>query len=335
MIPDRVKCDITDVEHLIVAPNQHVSELVEWSKKKVEELNSGKKICISIDCEGFNLGILPNSLGLVQFAECYDEHIFDPNVEKPISLNIKPGFMVLYPTSQTVTDALSAVFSHPNVRLIAFDFTGDFCTMMEAGIKLNVLDTLDCQFYKWNGPNAPIMNLKKTCMEGDLCAEYTKCIPAIEYKNTISFNKLTYEAREDPQPFLRFLNKEFWDYSSHDIALTALAGIVCVTKSDIKTIYELSRKKAEQLLDDQKKYGVMAPSLAHQISFMIRFLSKIYRSYNIKFAFSNFSKAYCIYNSWDLIDPMTKKAMKKDKRFFEKAMRNAEDYIKTHPNESL
>ena len=34
-----------------------------------------------------------------------------------------------------VIEALSCVLTHDNVRMITFDFTSDFCSMMEAGIR--------------------------------------------------------------------------------------------------------------------------------------------------------------------------------------------------------
>ena len=333
MIPNSVICDITGVEHLVVSPDQHVSDLIEWSKKKVEEMDSGKNICISIDCEGFNLGAIPHSLHLVQLAQCYDEHIFDPNVETPISLNLKPGFMVLYPTKKEVTDALSAVLSHKNVRLITFDFVGDFCAMMEEGIKLNVMNTLDSKTYGCHGTYFPNRSLKEVCQAGDLCVEYEKCIAAIDKKYSIPFSKLTYECRDDPNPFNRFLTKEFWDYSSHDIALTALAGISCVTKYKIEEAFEYSRKKAQKMLEDQQKYNVLAPSIAINCSFVIPNLKYMLKSYKLHFAYSNYSRSYCIVKAWDLIDPQTKAAFKRDKSFFEESMANAAKYIEEHPDE--
>ena len=333
MIPQRIHCDITGVEHLIVTPDQYVHELIEWSLKKVIELNSGKKIYISIDCEGLHLGFLPNSLRLVQFAECYDEHTFDPDAERPLSIKLKPGFMVLYPTIPIVTDCLSAVFSHPNVRLVTFDFTGDFCTMMEAGIKLNVLDTLDCKFYGWNGKGKVTIGLKGVCKQGDMCVEYEKCKDAIEKKHKIPFDKICYEGKDDPDPFQRFLDQEFWKYSSHDIALTALAGIACITKCDINKTYAFSRKAAEDMLQQQEKSDVLAPSLAHQLSYKLPFINAIGHTSKMKFAYSNYCTAYCIYHSWDLIDHATKRKIKKSKNYFLKCMRNANTFL-TKSNKS-
>ena len=331
MIPKSVVCDITGVEHLVVTSEQNVSDLIAWSKSLVSEMNSGKIVCISIDCEGWNLGAIPNSLGLVQLAQCYDDHIFEKDVETPISLNLKPGFMVKYPTSQEVTDALSSVLSHDNVRMITFDFTSDFCAMMEAGIKLNTQNAFDTHTFGCKGSYFPNRSLKEVCEAGDLCTEYEKCINAIEKKKTISFSKLVFDFRNEEHPFDCMLDKEFWDYSSHDIALTALAGISCVTKYGVENVFEYSKNKSSELLECQEKNGVLAPSIRKNVSFILKYVDMMSKTTGPKFAFNNYSRSYAIVNAWDVIDPETKKSLKHDKDYFIESMKNAEKYILENP----
>ena len=333
MIPDSVTCDITGVTHLVVTSNQHVAEFINWTNRIVQEMNSGKTRFISIDCEGFNLGAVPNSLHLVQLAECYDEHIFDRDLKTPVSLNLKPGFMVYYPTTPEVTQALSSVLSHNNVKLITFDFVNDFAPMMEAGIKLNPLNAFDCKAFGSRGGYNTVKSLKEVCESGDLCAEFGRCIQAIRSKNSIPFSKLTYESRNDRNPFDRFLTQEFWKYASHDIALTALAGIACITKYNKDDVIQFSQNEARKMMEDQAKYGVIAPSIARQNAFLVHVVPNIKNTRNAKFAYNNFSKAYCAVLGWDYMDPISKASLQRDKQYFVEAMNNADRFIRTHPNE--
>ena len=71
--------------------------------------------------------------------------------------------------------------------------------------------------------------------------------------------------------------------ASDDIVLTALAGISCITKFNIEKVIEYSKEKAANLLEFQKKYGVIAKSIAREIEFILPRVDKLEKTYNLKF----------------------------------------------------
>lgn len=327
MYSNSIHCDITGVDHKIVTATQNVEEFLTWVQKMIGEMCQGKRICVSLDCEGFNLGAIPNSLGLIQIAQCYADDVFDPNVETPIPLNIQPGFMVKIPNCPEVYDGLSALLTQDNIRIICFDFICDFASMTEVGIKINFENAFDTQTFGCKGTYFPNRSLKEVCENGNLCEEYDLCIEAIKQKKSFDFAKFTYECRNEIAPFEKMLSEDFWRYSCHDIVLTALAGISAITKYGTDNVIEYSKDKAKKFEEFQKQYGILAPSIAKNASFTASHVDQLKRSSKLKFAYSNFSRAWCIVQGYDMMDPDTKKSLKHPKEYFVECCENAAKFI--------
>lgn len=327
MYPNTVHCDITGVDHKVVTTNQNVDEFLEWVQTMISEMCQGKVRCVSMDCEGFNLGAIPNSLGLIQIAQCYADDVFDKDVETPIPLNIRPGFMIKIPNCQEVYDGLSALLTQDNLKIICFDFICDFASMAEIGIKINYNNAFDTQTFGCKGTYFPNRSLKEVCESGNLCAEYDLCMDAIKNKHSIDFARFTWEYHNEIAPFEKMLTEEFWNYSSHDIVLTALAGLSAITKYGADNVIEYSKKKAEKFVEMQRKYGVLSPSIAKNASFAAKHVDQMKRTNSMKFAFSNFNRAWVLATGYDLMDPETKKLIKYPKEYFITCYETANAFI--------
>ena len=234
-LPSSVKCKITGVTHLIVKLEQNKIEFLKWSKQILESLDKGIDICLALDCEGFSLGVRENSLGFVQVAQCFQPNFlqdFDPKDNKKISINLQPGFILAAPFSPLVVHQLSLVFSHRNAKLIMFDFTSDIVAMEEAGIMFNMSHIIDCQCVKLN-PSLITMkfaaSLKNSCKDAKNCAKYETVMKELENKE-INWAVMGFELRDEKDPFSMMCDEKFVNYSSSDIALTAVGLIGALGK---------------------------------------------------------------------------------------------------------
>jgi hypothetical protein len=313
-IPKSVKCRITGVEHKIVHGETNKEELDDYLLSLVKRMDKKEMVNIAIDCEGFALGTMENSLGLIQFAECFTPNFLSSNKFDYVSINLKPGFLVKMPIDKKTVELMSDAFGHKNVTLITFDFTGDFVAMNEAGIKLNMSNVIDSQ------PNRPLKGIEyitytmfqgmaTVCMRAKNSVEYMAAKGAINNKKSVDFNYLYYKYKDAEHPFDEMLNNKFWNYASSDIALTAIALVSRLGTTPARYVKRNSHEKATAFLELQQKEGLRAPAFARQYSFMNKtvMLSKMRKK----------AEAYKLYKNADVIlkkFELYEKLVDKDKR---------------------
>ena len=272
-IPDRIICRVTGVTHKIVCQNQNESEFVNYLNSILRRLKTKEIIYIAIDCEGWELGTRKNSLGLIQMAECFDENLMKQKPTDKISIKLKPGFMIRTPIRDDIIKLMSLVFTNKYLYLITFDFTSDITAMMDAGLRFNMKNIIDAQVtYPVKGEknfiNTRVVGLKATCQSAQNCVEFNAAHDAIKEKKDIDFNEVYCNTTADGNQFSHMLNDKFWEYSSSDIALTAIALAGKLNKFEPYLIKKSSNAKAKAFVEIQKKDGLLAPALMRQFSFI-------------------------------------------------------------------
>ena len=90
-----VYCPITGSKFTIVKNEcpDGINQIGAWAKDAVQRANSGKTINIAFDCEGFNLGTIPNSLGCIQLGEIFNDSFNIKTSGNPSSVDQKGGFI--------------------------------------------------------------------------------------------------------------------------------------------------------------------------------------------------------------------------------------------------
>ena len=272
-IPDHVICKVTGVTHKIVCPNQNEEEFSDYLKDLLRRLKLKKMIYISIDCEVCFIGVKKHPLELIQIAECFDENLMKQIQKNEISINLKPGFMIRTPIRKDIIDLMSQVFTNEYLSLITFDFTPDIASMMDAGLKFNMKNIIDGQVSnpiegEKNFVDTQFIGFKATCELAKKCVEYDAAHETFNEKYDADFNEIYCNTEEDKDPFLNVLNDEFWNYSSSDVALTAVALIGKFSKISPSMIKKASEAKVDAFIEIQKQYGILAPALMRKFSFI-------------------------------------------------------------------
>ena len=315
--PDHVICRITGVTHKIVSKNQNEEEFVNYLKNILQRLKMEKMIYVAIDCEGWELGIRKNSLGLIQMGECFDENLMMQKPKGRISINLKPGFLIRTPIREDIIELMSQVFTDRYLSLITFDFTADITSMMDVGLRFNMENVIDAQVTRplkgeLNFTNRKCIGLKATCKGALNCAEFKAAYDIIEEKKDIDFDEAYCNTIVDQDQFSHLLNNKFWEDTSSDIALTAIALTTRLNECEPCYIKESSNSKAKAFVEIQEKNGFFAPVLMRQFSFIDRGFSDN-RKITVKEGYKIIHQSDIILDNYDTYKALSKKNQIKSK----------------------
>ena len=239
IVPNTVRCSVTGVEHIVVHGEVNKNKFNNYLHNLKGRMDNNEHVNIAIDCEGWVLGVKRSSLGMIQMAECFTEHILDRQIDvkngEKVSLNLKPGFIVKTPIDPTTIALITSVFTHKNITLITFDFTADLAAMNEIGIGFNpkrIIDSQPCTKNKGKDifTNITSNGLKSVCLMAKNCVEYEAAKNALNNKKTVDFNEKYVMYNNNADPFSASLNDEFWKYAADDVALTAMALVARLSK---------------------------------------------------------------------------------------------------------
>lgn len=314
-----VECPITEVEHLIVRPEdqENIQRLRIWATSIYIRMKRNQKVILSVDCEGWKLGNIRNSLRLLQVCEILDESFFDDSVQTQgiQTVGIKPGFLIHFPTTKDVVELISGIFTHPNVLLVTYDFTGDVSSLMEAGVYVNMNCLFDAQL------TSDCQNpLTSTSVQSILVPAYETVDQIVESKKTYEFMQkkkynmfdiMTFLHRNDPDPFqAMFEDGDFYLYAAADLVMTGIAALSVKKKGIINRTVELSHIKAQKFLEFQnglRKYPqVLMPSAMRQLEFVKKYNLQSLKDY-LRFPLSKLTtddqinRALSLYGSADMV----------------------------------
>lgn len=308
MIPQEVTCTITGCKHTVVYGNTNYKKLKEWVKDALYRMDFGEKIILALDCEGFCLGSRKDSLGLIQFAECFTKDFFKNTntVTTPVSINLKNGFLVKAPMTNGVKQLLSSVFNHKNIMFATYDFTSDITAMLESGLRINLRGIVDGQATETFDENdltkyfsrASSTSLKVACSQANNCVEYNNASYAINHKNSIPFSQLVYDLKNEKDPFACMCTSEFWRYSSDDIALTAIAIVSAIQVISPHQLFINSQAKVRGFKQLNQQYGDHGAVFKRRLSFAPKIddiIDSKIAAYKIWSAISYFIENYNLY----------------------------------------
>lgn len=288
VIPDSVTCKATGVKHKIVTNDQNKLLFVEWCDQIIRRMDNGENVHLSLDTEGWNLGISPQSLGMIQIAECFTPGFIETKGKSvcakqykgTFSINLQSGFLVKFPISTDIIDAFSRLFTHNNVTLIIFDFTADLVAIEAAGISVRRESIIDPQCIVKARPNKYFTmcvstSLKDTCLFAEArCKRFQNVNEALSHKSDIQWDKCNYEYRNLAQPFDSLINQTFLDYSALDIAFGAVSLLGALTKVTPTQLKENTKAKMKGFEKLQNLYGQNGPSLKRNSEFFRKSLNK-------------------------------------------------------------
>lgn len=277
-------------------------------------MQRGQNVLLSMDCEGWKLGTIPKSLGLLQICEILDQSILshDPQIHPPIkSLNLKSGFLIHFPASAEIIDILSGILHHSKVILCTYDFTSDISSLMEVGIKINTELIFDAQlFCDMKNPltNTNVSSILNPARE--MIGKIKEAQAAYIFMNTRKgnmFDFLTFLHRNDKDPFMSMVDDDFYKYAAGDLVMTALATVHSFTYNYSDITWEMSQVKVKEFLLLQKQYDkLLMPSAIRQASFLKKYNLRELLDYQIR-PYTNFSddevikKALTLYVKADMI----------------------------------
>ena len=361
-----VICPITGVKHLIVHNNdeENIRALRKWATTLYIRMERKHKVILSIDCEGWKLGTVKNSLGLLQICEILDESILKLNYcpHQIKSVNVRSGFLIHFPATSEIVDILSGILSHNNAVICTYDFTSDIATLMECNVKVNMNNIFDAQLT--SRCINPIQNTQVYSIinpANNLIGQIDEAEKAFNFmsqKKGHMFEFLTFLHKDDADPFLSMIDDDFYQYAAGDLVMTGLAVLYCYVHQTRDITEEVTKSKVDCFMGYINSTGnILMPSAVRQAAFIQKFnlaslqdfqkkldtnpsSITIESDYDIKSYLTLYVKADMIYNIQDSLPPAEKKLFsiinaEKIRGFLEKLLEKKKDKIsKLNPLDS-
>lgn len=281
-----VVCPITRVTFPIVRNElpDNIELLSQWANDLVQRGNSGKNINIAIDCEGYNLGTRPNSLGLIQIGEIFNDNFSarqiakkQKNLKQIAIPNIGPksGFLIMTPLSPEVKDSLNKVLKHKNVTIFTFDFTADFASMIEQGIEINLKNVFDSQLLHSTKPKSLITFARPQPLRWFVNQAATMDPSGRKAKQFIDHTKKNFFClqhfflNDSPHPAQDMVTANTLKIGITDVYFTGLAAVYCMKQGKTGLIHFLSLRKVKDFnrFITKNNGKVLAPPCIRQTAF--------------------------------------------------------------------
>lgn len=253
---------------------ENINNFLDWAENLLMRANSNKKINLAIDCEGYCLGSVEKSLSCIQIGEIFNDS-FDIKVNKnPPEIGSLPGYIVFTPFDDAVKTKLTEVLNHPSVTIFTFDFIGDFATIIESGIPLEMNNIYDSQLSTKDKPDSYIR-----CKSAGLAGIVKKAkkmdplgLKAEQMKNRDKknyFKVSTFLLKDNPNPASQVLTKDLLEMGADDIYMTGLAAVFSIKKGFTEAVITKTKEKVEEF----KKFvdsmqSVLAPPIQRHLFFM-------------------------------------------------------------------
>lgn len=267
-----VICPITEAKFTLVRKEikENIDEFIDWTEDVISRADSGKYINISIDCEGFCLGSILNSLSCIQIGEIFNDTFNVKTDKDPPDVGSRPGFIILTPIPKEVKSSLSKALNHPNVMIYTFDCLGDFATIIESGVQLDMDNVFDSQlctktrsktFISLKAPGLfkIVQKAKKLDPLGNK-AEQEKNVDKKNY-----FKVSSYLLKDSKNPAQQTLSEDMLEIGSSDVYMTGLAAVYCIKNGFTETVLSQSKNKIDEFKNLAEKMNsiLAAPILRH------------------------------------------------------------------------
>jgi len=268
-----IRCKVTGVVHKILSNNEEsIGMFKEWIND-LEIRSKKQKIYIVFDCEGWDLGMVKNSLRMIQLCEVADTVFSNHKDRSGISAGIKPGFLIQIPNHPEMIELLNYLFNMNNVYYLSFDFTSDVVSMLDAGISIDFKRLYDSQltnrFYSNPIEDTKCLSMLK-CVQ-DMCSIVDEATPSSEMVQCLKpyyFALHKYLSRNEKDPYEKMVDQTFYEYAANDLVMTSIAVIRSCTMFNKDKVWEFSRLKSKILQEMiNKSKNVLMPSLKRHLCF--------------------------------------------------------------------
>lgn len=280
-----VKCPITEATFKLVKNEvpQNIILFNEWTNDIINRSTSGRMINIAIDCEGFNLGNTPDSLGCIQIGEIFNDSFNIRNSNQPPEVGNKGGFIILTPIIEEVKINLSKILNNNNIIIYTFDFTNDFAAILNEGITINFDNVFDSQVAAMgNQPtilfNTKVRGLKWFVNESSkLDPLAPKAIELLKPDKRNYFNVSSFLYKDLKNPAQEIMTKTTLEVGAADIYMTGLAAVYCIISGNKNQVFDLTKRKVNEFHEYIRKCNsVLAPSVEKDIAFFNFYSAKNY-----------------------------------------------------------
>lgn len=293
---------------------------IKWSNDVVNRANSGKTVNISIDCEGYFLGSIKQSLSCIQIGEIFNDDFNINENCKPPNVGSKSGFLILSPFTDKIKDCISDILSHTNIIIYTFDFVGDFATMLEAGIKINMANVFDSQVSTLNDNNINYIqneNVKslswfvEEAIDYDPLGKKANNVKNKEKRNYFSVTSFLY--KDSSNPAIEIITKDLLEMGASDVYMTGLAASYCINNGLTQKVLMKSRLKVYQFCQYINYHNsYLAPSIYRHLFFIDTYSAWKYEKNNVYLNDENesdllyllkmFYETYSIINSYKILN---------------------------------
>lgn len=280
-----VKCPITEATFKLVKNDVPGNIILfnEWTNDIINRSKSGKMINIAIDCEGFNLGNTPDSLGCIQIGEIFNDSFNIRNDSHPPEVGTKRGFIILTPISEDIKINLSKILENTNVIIYTFDFTNDFAAILNEGIKINFDNVFDSQVAAMGNQPTILFNTKVRGLKwfvnesSELDPLAPRAVELLKPNKKNYFDVSSFLFKDLKNPAQEIMTKTTLEVGAADIYMTGLAAVYCIIAGNSDLVFDLTKKKVNEFHEYIRKCNsVLAPSVEKDIAFFNFYSAKNY-----------------------------------------------------------
>ncbi|KAK8860803.1 hypothetical protein M9Y10_012480 [Tritrichomonas musculus] len=260
-----IECPITCCNYFIVTQHQNTNVFTDYCQNALTQLNKGAKINYSLRCHSFLYGKNKESIKVIQFAECFNNSIFqkfdNSNKSKKFSLDFKNGMILISPFEKYIKIALGQLFSHDNVKIITYDFTADATYLMDEEISFSFKSIIDGNINKFTGSKmfeTPFSGLFTASKKSKLYR------PNKNSKNNSTIhtsNEFAYHLSNSEEPIEDLFDNQFWESIVNDCAYVAIACAGTIMNKGLKQIIQFTSEKIKAFCEIQKQFGIRGPLL--------------------------------------------------------------------------
>lgn len=285
-----VNCPITGAKFLIVNsenPN-NIDAFRNWVNDVTQRASSGRMVNIAFDCEGFNLGTTPNSLGCIQLGEIFNDSFNVKSSSNPPNVGQNGGFIVFTPFNDETKENLTKIFNNQNIIIYTFDFTMDLSAILDAGISVNYDNLFDSQVISSRNASNYLFNTKIRGLKWFVSQSRgmdpfsSKASSLLNDDKNNYFDITAFLFKDLSNPANAMIRDGFIEYAAADVYMTGLAALYCIKSHMTQNVIRATRTKVKEFNEfSHKCNSVLAPAIGREVSFFNSYRASNY-SYGVQ-----------------------------------------------------
>ena len=283
--PNSVKSSIGGDDVRIFWPSnaKDRKELKRWVNEKLVDLNDGKNVTLAYDSEDvcFQFGdIFDHSFDLFNWKEC--DPIPKIKTNESIILNFY-DFDNRDVKNPALINIMKPLLEHPRVTILTYDLTFDLNNLYDFGIRITTRRIIDAQLLRTPGDSILEERKDLICSTGweslecftQKTLEVDDVNAGIRSRAKQNINSCMKKFPHDENHFVienaklpksTTFTKRFFEYSSDDIFLTAIAAIDVISRNQLDYVIQKTSEKVELFNQYYERYG--SASMMRDLSYL-------------------------------------------------------------------